>query len=188
MRPISNARIAFLLICFMVCSACGKPRDTSPKAAAEQPKSTGTASDINFIGGGSQIPEPPPQDRPYNSAATGMEENPTSLSWAPDVNMALRIANKNRDYKIIVWFRNPECPDCVKIEREVFTDPGVIRASHKRLWVKLDTGVNRDQAQYYLHGADPPALVFLDINGNEFRHYYGSFTKEDLVSMLTNWR
>jgi hypothetical protein len=183
MFRISIVRIAILMIYFTLCSACGKPHDTVAKKAAEQPSST-TASDINFIGGGNQVPTPVGATEP----GSGTQGASTSaLTWAPDVDMAVSIAGGNRDYKIVVWFTNPDCDDCVKIEQTLFSDPDVIKASAHRLWVRMDTSVSKNQSEYYLHGAEPPALVFLDTSGREFRHYYGSFTKEDLVGMLTTW-
>jgi hypothetical protein len=187
MFHFSTFRIAILLLYFTFCSACGKTSDKNPKVQTEPQGSTSSASDINYIGGGSKMPEPVVTEKPYNSESTGPVEQLTSLTWAPDVESAIRIAEGNKNYKIIVWFRNAGCKECVKIEQEIFTDADVVKAGKNRLWVKIDTDVNKDQADYYLHGAGAPALLFLDRTGHEYRSYFGAFSKSDMMGMLTNW-
>jgi thiol:disulfide interchange protein len=98
------------------------------------------------------------------------------------------MTQRDKNYKIIVWFRDANCVDCLNIERDVFNDPDVIKSSDRWLFVKMDTALNADRANYYLHGGDPPALVFLDSTGNEYRRYTGTFTKAEFINMLQTWR
>jgi len=133
------------------------------------------------------VPEPAPREEPYRSPFIHTPPEPTALAWVSDVNAAIRVADRDRRYKIMLWFRSDDCVDCVNIERDVFTDPEVAKAGDMWLFVKMDIGTNPDRAQYYLHGADPPALVALDKQGHEFNRYYGTFTRDDLVTMLKTW-
>jgi thiol:disulfide interchange protein len=179
---ITLIAIGFVLTAF--CASCSN-RGKQVAKAPEQPLST--ANDVNFIGGGTQPPEYTPEERPYDSPMTNPAPPKTSLSWVADINAAIRMAEADRHYRIMVWFRNNACEDCIAIERNVFTDPDVAAASRRWLFVRLDTDVNRERAEYYLHGADPPALRALDRLGHQYRSYNGVFTKEDLISMLTTW-
>jgi thiol:disulfide interchange protein len=184
MLRFSIVRIALVLIYFMLCAACGKP---SNRPANTNQGALSTAGDVNFIGGGTQPPNITPAEEPYHSPSN-LPSQPTALSWVSDINAAIQMAQRDRGYKIILWFRNSECAECVTIERDVFTHPDVLAASDRWIFVKIDTSLNSDRADYYLHGADPPALRFLDQQGHEYRSYNGTFTKDELVTMLRTWR
>ncbi len=182
----SYARITLILTYFLICSACGAPRDDT--SADDQPDSqTSTASDINFIGGGSQLPDPVEEERPYDSPMIDTEAPPTRLNWSRSIRSAIRAAGERGDRKIIVWFTNPDCVECQAVEQDVFTHEDVLANSKRWIFVRLDTDQSRDQAQYYLHGSEPPALVFLDQRGNEYRRFHGTVTVEEFVNMLIIW-
>jgi hypothetical protein len=184
MSRILTVLITIALVLTGLSLSCSK---ASKKVAEAPEQPISTANDVNFIGGGTQHPEYTPEERPYVSPSTGLTPPKTSLSWVADINAAVRMLESDPHSRVMVWFRNNNCEDCLAIERNIFTDPDVAAASRKWLFVRIDTDVNRDRADYYLHGADPPALRALDKMGNVYRSYNGTFTKEDLISMLTTW-
>jgi len=172
---------------FLLCSVCGAPADDT--ATSEDTDSEGaTASDINFIGGGSQTPDLEPEEEPYRSITLSTDPPPTSLTWIPTIEQAVRLAERDRNIKIIVWAVSEACVECQAIERDVLTNTDVIAVSRNWYFVKLDVDRNPDKAEYLLHGADPPALVFLDNQGYEYDRYYGAFTAEELEGMLIRGR
>lgn len=185
---IRYSLIAFLLVAFILAAGCGGSRGQTDSEEDESATRETTADDINFIGGGTQAPEPIAEEQPYDSPFISDTHAPTTLNWQPSVGQAVRVAEGDNKYKIIVWFRSNECVDCLGIEREIFTNKDVLANSKRWLFVKIDTELMPDSAEYYLHGADPPALVFLDKLGNEYRRLYGTFTKDEFVTMLRTWR
>lgn len=192
MFRFSIFRLAVLAAYFLLCMACGQPRAKVKVPGIENQGnpdtgSVSTSSDINFIGGGSQAPEPANNPAPYDSPFISLKPDPTSLMWVSDISEAIRLAKRGK-YKIIVWFRKQGCAECIAIERNIFTDPEVFKVSRPWLFVKIDTEVNKDRAEYYLQGADPPALVFLDREGHEYKRYFGAFTRDELISMMTHWQ
>jgi len=185
-RQCSIFRILLLLTYFALCSACGKPPEKKPPALQpEQPLST--ASDINYIGGGTQAPSSNLPPEAYDSPMISAPPPPKSLTWVSDINTAVRMAQNNRRYDIMLWFRNDECQECLEIERTLFLDPDIIEAGRNWLFVKIDTRVNRERAKYYLGNADPPAFIVLDQKGYASRRQYGPVTKEQLITMLQTW-
>jgi thiol:disulfide interchange protein len=181
-------QIAVVLVCFIFAAACGGSRGEPGTDTDKSGSTESTAGDINFIGGGTQAPQPRVEDRPYDSPFISDTQIPSTLNWQASVDQAVRTAGGDNKYKIILWFRSDECIECLQIEREIFTDNDVLANSRKWLFVKVDTKVTPEAGEYYLHGADPPALVFLDKQGNEYNRHYGAFTKDEFVTMLRTWR
>jgi hypothetical protein len=187
MFRFSVVRMAAIMLYFMACTVCGCPAHKPPPVEQNLPVSTAEATDINFIGGGTQAPVIE-DDNEYRSPTLSTAPPPTSLTWISSIDQATRLAERDNNTKVILWFRNDACSDCLSFERDVLTNPDVIGASAHWLFVKVDTERNEDRAEYYLHGADPPALVFLDKLGHEYRRQYGAVTPEEFVTMLRTWR
>lgn len=184
----SVIRMIVILLYFTLCSACGNPADTDTPVEENGDDGTTTASDINYIGGGTQAPDPIEREREYQSPMMSRDPTPTRLNWVASVGQATRAAGEaNSNYKIILWFTNDECVGCTTVERDVFTDPTVLANSRKWLFVKMDTERNEDRVQYYLGDADAPAFVFLDKRGNEYRKYFGIVNAEEFANMLLIW-
>ncbi len=183
----SFVRIAVVTMYFLLCSACGTPAD-DPSSDQDSEDNGLTATDINFVGGGSQTPDLEPEEEPYRSPTLSGDPPPTMLTWIPTIEQAVRLAEHDRDIRIIVWAVSESCDECPGIERDVFTDPDVIAVSREWYFVNLDVDRNAEQAEYLLHGADPPALVFLDNHGYEYDRYYGTFTAAELENMLIRGR
>ena len=187
MFRFSAFRIAVMLSYFTLCAACGHPTPPNTNQTPQEASTTSTAGDVNFIGGGTQAPELTQEPEAYHSPSN-ISGPPSALAWVSDIDAAVRRADRDRNLKIILWFRNTDCTECLQIEQNIFTDPDVLAVSDNWLFVKLDTAVNPDRANYYLHGASPPAMRFLDQMGHEYRRYNGAFTKEEFITMLQTWR
>lgn len=187
MQTFSAVRILVILVYFLICTACGSPGD-QPAQADDQSDSNGVATDINFIGGGTQSPDIEPEEEEYRSPTLSTDPAPTELTWLSTIEQAVRMAENDNLMKICVFFHNADCVDCPVIERDVLTDPEVISNSRNWLFVKIDTGRNPDRTRYYLQGADPPAFVFLDKLGNQYKKYIGTVSVDEFVTMLTTWR
>lgn len=178
-------RVALILLYFTLCSACGGP----PEEAETDPgDTTPQATDINYVGGGTQAPdtiqEPPPYDSPFISA----DPTPTSFVWVGDIRQAITMVQDDRSLRILVWFENRNCTECNTIKSEIFTDEDVLKSSRNWLFVLMDTERDRNQSDYMLGDADPPAVIMLDSSGNEYRRYIGTFDKEQFLTMLRDWR
>jgi thioredoxin-related protein len=185
MLNFTPVRFLIILLYFVACTACGKAPEVQTDTEAEDGT---TATDVNFLGGGTQAPEIEPEEPEYRSPSLSTPPPPTTIAWYPTIEQAVRVAQRNENKKIIVWFRNNECSDCITVEREVFTDPDVIALTRRWLFVKIDTDRMPERAEYLLAGGEPPAFVFLDENGNGYRHHYSSVTSEEFMTMLREWR
>ncbi len=178
--------MAFILVFFLICTACGKPADQATQSS-NQANDDLIATDVNFIGGGTQAPELIEEEEPYRSPTLSTPPPPTTLNWAPSIQHAMNAAEKNERYRIMAWFTNKNCIDCPVIERNVFTDGDVISASRDWIFVEIDTDKNLDAAEYYLAGASPPAFLAMDKLGHAYKRYYGSITAEDFKTLLETW-
>lgn len=187
MHTSSPIRILVILVYFMVCTACGSPSEQADQNAnaADQDSS---ATDINFIGGGSQTPDIEPEEEPYRSPTLSTLPPPTELNFFSTIDQAVRTAQNDDRYKICLFFYNSDCDECRTIEQTVFQDPDVVSITRYWLFVKVDTELNEDRAQYYIQDGEPPAFVFLDKTGNSYRKYFGTVTSEEFITMLTEWR
>jgi len=182
----SAARIAVILLYFIVCTACGNPRDTGAQSS-NPPSDVSTADNVNFLGGGTNPPEIPRQEEPYHSPTLSTPPPPTALTWVPSIGQAVRIIERDDKLKILAWFRSSSCVDCPAIERDVFANPDVIAASKGWVFVKVDVDANKEAAEYYLAGASPPAFLAIDKKGNTYRRKFGTVTVEEFVTMLKTW-
>jgi len=178
-------RMGLILIYFLLCNACGAPADTSQQSAAGNENVTG---DVNFVGGGTSAPEIPKEEEPYRSPTLSADPPPESLTRAPSIEQARRIAQGNNKYKIMAWFHGKDCVECPDIERKILADPDVIKASKNWIYVFIDVDVNPDRSEYYLKGGDPPAFMALDAGGYVYRKNFGVVTKDQFLTMLTDWR
>jgi len=186
MRSIAPVRILLILAFFLTCSACGSSDE--PEQSATTDTGTTEATDVNYLGGGTAPPDTSPDPEEYRSPVISMPPPPTEISWAPSVDHAIRTAQRDEDKRILVWFRNDECGDCIMMERDVFTDPDVIAATRDWLFVRVNTEQMEEGSEYLLAGSQPPAMVFLDKMGNSYRKYNGTVDSEQFINMLRTWR
>jgi thiol:disulfide interchange protein len=188
MFKFSIARMIVVLLYFTLCSACGKPASQPQPTPDGENGTTSRADDINYVGGGTQAPEPLQKEEEYRSPTISREPAPTNLRWAPSIGAAVRITEDgNNNYKIIVWFTGSGCVDCTAIEQDIFKDADVLANSRRWIFVRVNVDDDPEQSEYYLKEADPPAFVFLDQRGLEYRQHIGIVTKEEFVSMLMTW-
>ncbi|HEX9744393.1 MAG TPA: hypothetical protein VGB30_03105, partial [bacterium] len=124
-------RISLILIYFTLCQACGAP-DNAPEQAAQ----SNVATDVNYIGGGTQAPYET-QEPEYNSPMIPDDHVPTALAWAGSIRQAISLAGSDRKYRIIVWFENQNCAECNQVRTDVFNDPDVIAETRYWLFVKV---------------------------------------------------
>jgi len=183
MFNFAPVRMFIILLYFLTCTACGHPAD-EPGQADEPVDNSTYASDVNFIGGGTQTPDVQPVEEPYHSPTLSTPPPPSNLTWLSSIEQAVRMSERNNRYRVILWLRNEGCDECAQIERDVFTDTDVISKSRYWYFVKVDTDRNPEAALDLLHGADPPALVFLDNRGYEYDRFYGTFSAAELATML----
>ena len=177
--------MVFILVYFLMCGACGKPADTTQQSTAGNEN---VASDPNNLGGGTAAPEITKDVEPYHSPTLSGGPPPVSLTRAPSIEQARRIAEGNNKYKIMAWFHGKDCVECPDIERNVLADPDVIKASENWIYVFIDVDVNPDRSEYYLKGGDPPAFMALDSGGYVYERKFGTVTKDEFLTMLTDWR
>jgi thioredoxin-related protein len=186
MHTFSPIRVLVIMVYFLACTACGQPSGQAAQNNGDSNQGS-AATDINFIGGGTQAPDIQQEEQPYRSPNIDSLP-PTELNFFSTIDQAVRIAGNDNRYRICVFFYNNECDECTTIEQVVFLDPEVIRISKYWLFVKVDASQNRDLTNYYIQGAEPPAFVFLDRTGNEYRKYFGTVSTEEFLTMLNNWR
>lgn len=165
--------------------ACGKAPDKTPSAT--QDSTVQQSGDINFIGGGTQAPESTVDDT-YHSPGMKYKPTRTSLNWVSNLDQAVRLIQTDRKKRIIVWFENDKCVECKNIRQTIFSDPDVIAASENWIFVSYNTEINKKESEYMLKEADPPVLIFIGHTGNEYRRRIGTFTKDEFIYMLNNYR
>ncbi|HDS30856.1 MAG TPA: thioredoxin family protein [Firmicutes bacterium] len=183
----SIARMIVLLLYFTLCSACGKPAPQPDSGTADTGETGSRASDINYLGGQTIGGDTEAKPEEYRSPMMSGDPPPTRLNWAPSVGVAVRSAEQQNKYKIIVWFTSKDCIDCMTIEQEIFKDSEVLANSKNWIFVRMDCDNDPDQCNYYLAGASPPAFAFLDQRGQKYRQHIGMLTTEEFVYMLKTW-
>ena len=77
MLNFTPVRIAIILLYFVACTACGKPPEVQ---TGTEPESSTIASDINFIGGGTQAPDIEPDEQEYRSPTLSTPPPPTTIA------------------------------------------------------------------------------------------------------------
>ncbi|MCX6644818.1 MAG: hypothetical protein NTY09_00450 [bacterium] len=187
MYTFSPIRLLVIMVYFLACTACGQPAGQTAQNSSDADQGS-TATDINFIGGGTQAPDIQPVEEPYRSPTLSTLPPPTELNFFSTIDQAVRIAEGDDRYRICVFFFNNECDECRTIEQTVFLDPEVVKLTRYWLFVKVDSDQNQDLTNYYIQGAEPPAFVFLDRTGNEYRKYFGPVSSEEFITMMTGWR
>ena len=81
------------------------------------------------------------------------------IDWKKDHPAALRDAKKEGKY-VIVHFSGPDCPWCEKMDRETYTDPGLVGYSNRTFVnVSLRTDQDKELAQQYRVGPIPVTLL-----------------------------
>jgi len=172
----------------MVCTACGRPADRNASGGSSDDEGR-TATDINYIGGGTQAPETEEGTSEYRSPTLSSAPPPTSLTWASSIDQAVRLAQRDERKRVIAYFYSENCADCRTIERDVFANPDVIAASRNWVFVKVDSEKNPELSEYYMTSSgSPPAFCFVDKMGHTYRRYFGLVTPEEFVTMLRTWR
>ena len=185
------SRKAYFIIILVLCLGvpfCNRPKEKTPGPSDQPPEDSKVATDINFIGQGTQSPDLSGNEKPYHSPTLSTPPPPTSLKWTASIQSAINIANKDNQYKIFVWFSSKNCEECITIERDVFTNKEVLKNSGKWLFVKLDAERDKNETEYYLKGGAPPAILCLDMMGHAYRKQFGPVTVEEMVTILQTWR
>jgi thioredoxin-related protein len=115
---------------------------------------------------------------------------------AVDLQAEIRAAGRE-GRRLVIFFELPGCPECLKMKRHVFQDPGVEKEFERRyLTRRIDLASTvpiadaraRRRAPAELAGQwrifAAPSFVFLDADGNvEYRHT-GSLTRPADFSLL----
>ena len=176
---------AIILLCALLFSCGGKKQEPiyNPETADENRYSKDTGDLYNIEGNA------PPQDvsknQPYQSPFG--PKPPKQIQWAASLKDATSRAKPGSGLKILLWFTNRACDDCGRIEREIFTSDAVLKEAGKYLWVKFDTDSDPEKKKYYIQDNEPPALVWLDSDGNSY-HKLFNFDNPDLFAKyLRDW-
>jgi len=111
------------------------------------------------------------------------ESEPDAIAWRDDYAAALEEA-KAEGHPLWIQFTGPWCPNCLKMERDSFTEPAVReRARSDLVPVKLRSDVNEDLA-VSLGLSGLPASVILDPSRRVLAEHQGYLGPEELAGFL----
>ena len=174
-----------LLAISLIFIGCGNDdaEAVNPDGNRDGKNSRGGIYDI----GASSPEKAPAEDGEYQSPF-GPRPIPRQIAFAPSLTDACNRAKADENIKVLMWITSDSCPDCKRIEKEIFTHEEVRKQSMKYIWVKFDADSNPERKRRYIQNNSPPALIWFDVDGNSYQKMYGGFDDIDLlVDRLRSW-
>ena len=108
-----------------------------------------------------------------------------------ELDQALARAKTENKFVLIDYYAD-WCVDCIRMEETTFSDPQVVDALASRfLALQVDVtdpkDLDRKQLKTRFNVFGPPAVLFLDQNGNELEnaHFYGYKSSPEFLSILS---
>jgi len=108
------------------------------------------------------------------------------LSWRSDWQRALAEARGDHQPAILM-FSAALCPRCLKMDKEVFTDPRVREELELYTRIRVDLITHADLAREYGFSGTPSFVVFSPVGRVVGRHA-GALDAQDLVRFLAQSR
>ncbi len=119
----------------------------------------------------------------YHSIEKAYNAGAKSINWKQDYDEAVKEA-RNAKMPLVVDFYADWCGWCKKLDRDVYTDPDVMKLSQKFICVKVDGDKHADWGgKYNISGY--PTIVFLDSTSKEVNRVTGY---EDAKQFLRDMR
>jgi thiol:disulfide interchange protein len=120
--------------------------------------------------------------RHVSNAAQGAES--TSMVWVTDFSKGMELA-KAENKPVMVDFYADWCGWCKKLDREVYSDPEVVRLSGDFVNIKVNTDVDRRTPSVY-RVSGLPTVYFLDPEGKVISQIVGYRNKDVFAKVMTD--
>lgn len=105
------------------------------------------------------------------------------IDWTTDLEAALARGRRERK-AVLLYFGKDPCPECARLDAEVFSDGAVVRSLEER-FVAVKQLLGRD------HGSSrryrpfwTPTLFFLDPDGHDLVRWPGLIPVDDMLALL----
>jgi thiol:disulfide interchange protein len=167
------------ILCAVLLSCGGKKDEPIFKPETAEDRYSKDTGELYNVGGNAPVQDTS-KDQPYQSPFG--PKPPKEIQWAASLKDATTRAKAGSGLKILLWFTNRACDECGKIEKEVFTADVVLKQAGKYIWVKFDTDTDPQMKKYYIQDNEPPALVWLDKEGNSYHKLFGGFDNPELLA------
>lgn len=105
------------------------------------------------------------------------------IDWTTDLEAALARGRRERK-AVLLYFGKDPCPECARLDAEVFSDRAVARAVGEG-FVALKQLLGRDHASSRRYRPFwTPTLFFLDPDGHDLVRWPGLIAVDDMLALL----
>jgi thiol:disulfide interchange protein len=111
------------------------------------------------------------------------------ISWEENLDSAFDLASTSNKI-VMIEFMAEWCPPCKKMEKETFSNKGVIEKSNKFIFVKVDVDRHQDIAKEYKRNAKKyggigiPNIIFIDKDKNIVHQTVGFLNADQLMKIM----
>ena len=111
------------------------------------------------------------------------------ISWEENLDSAFNLASTSNKI-VMIEFMAEWCPPCKKMEKETFSNKGVIEKSNKFIFVKVDVDRHQDIAKEYKRNAKKyggigiPNIIFIDKDKNIVHQAVGFLNADQLMKIM----
>jgi tetratricopeptide (TPR) repeat protein len=107
------------------------------------------------------------------------------VSWVPKFKDALKLAQSQNKF-VVIDVSASWCPPCIKMEREVFSDPKFIEFSASQVFMRVDAEKDPEGRSLALKFAvhNYPTVLILSSDGDEIHRLIGGRSTSRLISDL----
>ena len=111
------------------------------------------------------------------------------ISWEENLDSAFDLASTSNKI-VMIEFMAEWCPPCKKMEKETFSNKGVIEKSNKFIFVKVDVDRHQDIAKEYKRNAKKyggigiPNIIFIDKDKNIVHQAVGFLNADQLMKIM----
>lgn len=194
MFKVKSIRIIILLSLILVMSgitlSCGKT-ETTQDDLHRHPAQQEEIPDVVVLSSPDDLIKKDEEEKPVSAIMRQRPDRSSALTWTTYSAVFQTAKGRSTGVRTMLYFmKGRDCPECMIIEQQVFSDPEVIKNGRNWVFVRIDVDVQKDIAEYY-NITSVPAFISLDSYGNVSRTHIcetdGSVDAEKFSRMLFDW-